>query len=112
MPVYEYYCPENDRHVEVIHGMKESLSTWGELCAMANIDPGATPIDSPVERLLFPVGVNTPQSDSSLKNMGFTKLVKRDTGVYENVTRTGNESRYMNAGDASTLPNLKGKITD
>ena len=112
MPVYEYYCPENDRHVEVIHGMKESLSTWGELCSMARIEPGATPADSPVERLLFPVGVNTPQGDSSLKNMGFTKLVKRDTGVYENVTRTGNESRYMNAGDASTLPNIKGKITD
>ena len=92
--------------------MKESAATWGELCAFANVDPGDTPVDSPVERRLFAPGVNTPQGDSSLKNMGFTKLVKRDTGVYENVTRTGNESRYMNAGDSSTMPDLKRKIGD
>lgn len=112
MPVYEYYCPSNDRHVEVVHGMKENIKTWGELCALAGLEPGDTPAGEPVERLLFPVGVNTPRGDSELKNMGFTKLVKRDTGVYENVTRSGNESRYMNAGDNSTLPNLKGKIID
>lgn len=112
MPVYEYYCPANDLHVEVVHSMKETLHTWGELCQVAGLDAGDAPPDSPVERLLFPVGVSTPQGDSSLKNLGFTKLVKRDTGVYENVTRSDKEARYMNAGDASTLPNLKGKISD
>ncbi len=112
MPIYEYYCPSNDHHVEVVHGMKESIATWGELCSLAALDPGDTPPDAPVERLLFPVGVNTPRGDSDLKNLGFTKLVKRDSGVYENVTRSDKEPRYMNAGDNSTLPNLKGKITD
>lgn len=92
--------------------MTESLANWGELCELARIEPGDTPPDAPVERLLFPVGVNTPQGNADLKNLGFTKLVKRDTGVYENVTRTGSEARYMNAGDNSTVPNLKGKITD
>ena len=112
MPVYEYHCPANDCQVEVYHGMNETVATWGELCQLAGLEPGDTPADSPVERLLYPVGVNTPRGDSDLKNLGFTKLVKRDTGVYENVTRTGSEARYMNAGDKSTLPNLKGKITD
>ena len=36
--------------------------------------------------------------------MGFTKLVKRDDGVYENVTRLPGESRYMEKGKADTLP--------
>lgn len=92
--------------------MKETIRTWGELCQVARLDIGETAPDSTVERLLFPVGVSTPQGDSALKNLGFTKLVKRDTGVYENVTRNDKEARYMNAGDASTLPNLKGKIGD
>lgn len=112
MPVYEYHCPANGEHIEVVHSMATSIKTWGELCQLANRDPGPTPVDSPVERLLFAPGVNTPKGDSDLKNMGFTKLVKRDTGVYENVTATGSESRYMKAGDDSTLPNLKGKIGD
>ena len=112
MPVYEYHCPENGLSAEVYHGMNDAIRTWGELCERLGAPLGDTPADSPVERLIYPVGVKTPKGDSELKNMGFTKLVKRDTGVYENVTRTGSEARYMNAGDNSTLPNLKGKITD
>ena len=112
MPVYEYYCPTNERQVEVVHGMNTTLSTWEELCKAADMEMGDTPPESPVERLLFAVGVNTPQGNAELKNMGFTKLVKRDSGVYENVTRTGSESRYMNANDSSTLPDIKGKIAD
>jgi len=112
MPVYEYYCAANDTHVEVTHPIAESISTWGELCRSADIDPGSTPADSPVERLLFPVGVSTPKTDSELKNMGFTKLVKRDTGVYENVTATDKEARYMKAGDKSTMPDLKSRVGD
>jgi hypothetical protein len=112
MPIYEYYCPANDRQVEVLHPMSDRLTTWGQLCAAADLPLGETPADSPIERLLFPVGLNTPKTDSELKNLGFTKLVKRDTGVYENVTATNKESRYMKAGDASTVPDIKSKITD
>lgn len=112
MPVYEYYCPANNCHVEVTHGINERLTTWGELCEVASLYPGDTALDEPVERLLFPVGVSTPKTDSELKNMGFTKLVKRDTGVYENVTATHKEARYMKAGDSSTLPDIKSRITD
>ena len=49
MPSYDYYCPANGRIVEVRHRMSESLTGWGELCERAEIDPGTTPADSPVQ---------------------------------------------------------------
>lgn len=112
MPVYEYFCTANNTSVEVEHAFGRTLRTWGELCAETGIDLGGTPPDAALERLLFVPYVTSPTGDSQLKNLGFTKLVKRDTGVYENVTATGKDSRYMKAGDASTVPNLKGKIRD
>ena len=51
MPSYDYYCPANARTLEVWHGMRENLVTWGELCARAQLDVGDTPPDSPVQRL-------------------------------------------------------------
>jgi predicted nucleic acid-binding Zn ribbon protein len=65
-----------------------------------------------VRRLISRVHVSTPQTNSDLKSMGFTKLVRRDSGVYENVTATGNESRYVEANKPHTMPDLKRKIRD
>lgn len=65
-----------------------------------------------LKRLISRSFVSTPTGNSQLKNMGFTKLVRRDQGVYENVTATGNESRYMEAGKPETMPDLKRKIGD
>ena len=112
MPVYEYFCPANGQSIEVTHSMKEQLHTWQELCNLAGVAPSETPGDSPIERLIFPAGVSTPATNSKLKEMGFTKLVKRDNGVYENVTASGDEKRYMRAGDSSSLPNFTNKIQD
>ena len=66
----------------------------------------------PVERQIFLVGISAPKTNSELKGLGFTKLVKRDDGVYENVTRGGEEKRYMQRGDSSSLPNLTKNIRD
>lgn len=52
MPTYDYYCPANARTLEVRHSINEKLSTWGELCARIQADPGDTPPDSPVQRLI------------------------------------------------------------
>jgi hypothetical protein len=52
MPFYEYRCASNGRTLEVRHGMDEHLVTWGELARRAGADPGATPADEPVERLI------------------------------------------------------------
>ena len=51
MPTYDYSCPANGRVVEVMHRMSDTVSDWGELCEKAGIDPGDTPLESPVVRL-------------------------------------------------------------
>ncbi len=66
MPTYDYRCAENDRVVEVRHKMVHRVTTWGELCKMAGIDPGDTDDTTPVARLAN--GGNLVRS-SSLKTM-------------------------------------------
>jgi hypothetical protein len=114
MPRYDYFCEENQQTVEVIHSMSvEKLQTWGEVCALAGIETGDVSPEASVVRIITtPPMANTPMGNSGLKNLGFTKLVKRDDGVYENVTRSGTEARYMKAGDPSSMPHLHKKIPD
>lgn len=52
MPFYDYFCPANNRTVEVYHGIRERLSTWGDVCARASISPSGTPPETPVQRLI------------------------------------------------------------
>ena len=52
MPTYDYRCDANGQVVEVRHGMSEVLNTWGELCERADTEPGDTPADAPVRRLI------------------------------------------------------------
>jgi hypothetical protein len=52
MPMYDYHCEANGRTVEVVHGMSRRFETWGELCEYAKLEPGATPLDAPVKRLV------------------------------------------------------------
>ncbi len=52
MPTYDYFCSENGRSVEVMHGMSTTLQTWGAVCDAAGLEPGATATHTPVEKLL------------------------------------------------------------
>jgi hypothetical protein len=52
MPRYDYRCPANGRTIEVSHAMSESVRTWGEACKIAAVEPGNTPADSPVEKVI------------------------------------------------------------
>lgn len=65
-----------------------------------------------VKKIISLFSVSTPTGNSELKNQGFTKLVRRDDGVYENVTATGNESKIFDAGKPETMPDLASKIRD
>lgn len=112
MPTYDYECPQNQSLVEVMHGIHDTIQTWGELCRAAGIEPGDTPSEAPVRRVLSAPSLAFPKTNSELKNLGFTKLVRRDKGIYENVTATDSEKRFMNADDPSSLPNLNKKIGD
>lgn len=51
MPTYDYLCPSNGRVLEVRHSMSERLSTWAELCELAEVDLGDTAPEAPIERL-------------------------------------------------------------
>lgn len=112
MPVYEYFCEENGRTVSVRHGVDVDLATWGEVCYAAQVPMGETDFLAPVRRVLHAPAVVVAVGNAQLRNAGFTKLVKRDDGVYENVTRSDGEPRYMQAGERATLPHLHRKITD
>lgn len=113
MPLYEYYCEANQRTVEVVHPIDLTLRLWGEVCYAAQIGLGTTDPAAPVRRILTaPPGITKSFGNSELKGRGFTKLVKRDAGVYENVTATGSESRYVHADEVSSMPRLHEKIED
>lgn len=113
MPRYDYICKANEQIVEVTHSIHESLTTWGQLCELADLPIGDTPEAAPIEKIILTAPMaNMPIGDAGIKDLGFTKLVKRDDGVYENVTRTGSESRYAVAGDPSTMPHLSKKLGD
>ena len=108
MAVYEYThcdtlkpdgCPRG-QVFEVVQSIKEDAL------------PECPECGQPVKRLISRVFVSAPKGNADLKNMGFTKLVKRDTGVYENVTATGSESRYMEADKPETMPHVHKKVGD
>ena len=69
MPKYDYRCEQNAKTVEVSHSMNETVSTWGELCALAGIDTGETPEDSPVHKIIsggyVATGAPSPASSHS-----------------------------------------------
>ncbi len=52
MPIYEYRCEANGTTVEVSHAMSATIENWGQLCEAAELNPGSTPADSPVEKLI------------------------------------------------------------
>ncbi len=107
MPLYEYKvkpdhdgCPHCRDGFTTEQSIKDDALTTCPKCG------------APIERLIFPVGIATPKTNAELKNLGFTKLVRRDQGVYENVTRSEGESRYMEADKPETIPDFKKKISD
>lgn len=52
MPLYEYYCEDNQKTIEVKHGMSETVNTWEKLCCLANIDLGETSREAKVKRVI------------------------------------------------------------
>lgn len=66
----------------------------------------------PVRKIISRMNINTPKTNSELKDLGFTKLVRRDDGVYENVTARDGESKVMHRDKPDTYPNLKKTIRD
>ena len=68
--------------------------------------------NQPVKKLISLTNISTPKTNSELRDLGFTKLVKLDEGVYENVTVRGGDNKMVYRGKPETLPNLKKTISD
>ena len=104
MPVYEYEHTQSScllGHVfEVVQSMNDDQL---KLCPQCH---------QPVNKLISLVGITVPKSNGELRDLGFTKLVKRDDGVYENVTARDGESKYMRRGQADTIPNVSKIVSD
>lgn len=99
MPVYLYRLKESGERLEASHPMSAEPQTWGELCQVAaGLDPGAYPADAPLERLIVPVRTQVSQFTSEIKNTGFRRLERRDSGVYEDVTAPKGE-RILDSND-------------
>jgi putative FmdB family regulatory protein len=67
---------------------------------------------SAVKKIISQISISCPKSDGELRDLGFTKLVRRDDGVYENVTAREGDSRYMERGKPDTIPDLGKTISD
>jgi len=63
-----------------------------------------------VKKLISAPRLSFPKTNSELKSQGFAKLVRRDDGVYENVTALDKESRVVEIGKRDTYPDLKSRI--
>lgn len=104
MPVYEYEHTNDacalGKAFDIVQSIKDPPLSVCPQCGQ------------PVVKLISLASISVQRSNAELRDLGFTKLVKRDTGVYENVTRRDGESRYMEQGKPETMPNLKKTISD
>ena len=112
MPYYLYKCLENGRRVEVNHPANVVLKNWGQLCFVGQVEIGETAFEAPIEKIIFSSRIIVPDGNSKLKENGFTKLIKRDQGVYENVTALDGEEKHMIADKPETIPHFRRKIKD
>ena len=104
MPVYEYEhvkeaCPLGNVF-EVMQSTHEKPLTQCPNCG------------GPVRKLISRSNISKPKTNSELRDLGFTKLVRRDDGVYENVTARDGENKVMLRDRPETFPNLKRTIRD
>jgi len=103
MPVYEYEHVNNTCSLGQVFDFRQSISD--EPLKQCPHCAGV------VRKIISRINISCPKTNSELRDLGFTKLVKRDDGVYENVTARGNDSRYMERGKPETIPDLSKTIS-
>ncbi|MDR1921416.1 MAG: zinc ribbon domain-containing protein [Candidatus Adiutrix sp.] len=65
-----------------------------------------------VERVLAASSIISRKFNCELKDMGFSKLVRVDDGVFENVTRRHGEEKYLDRRRPETFAALKNNAKD
>jgi hypothetical protein len=104
MPVYEYEHLQTACSLGQVFECEQSIHD-----AQLHVCPQCS---TPVKKIISRINISCPKSNSELRDLGFTKLVRRDNGVYENVTARDGDSRFMEAGNPETIPNLSKTIED
>ncbi len=105
MPIYEYEhidgapCSSGKRF-EIMQPMSDAPLVRCPQC------------QGKIRKLLSCIHISTPKTNSELKDLGFTKLVRRDDGVYENVTARGKDRRMVIRDKPETLPDLRSTIRE
>ncbi len=104
MPVYEYEHQEQPCGLGKVFDYKQMIKdkqlTQCPQCS------------GPVQKIISRINFSCPKTNAELRDLGFTKLVKRDDGVYENMTARDGDRRYMVKGKPETVPNLSKTISD
>ena len=104
MPVYEYEHLNKPCTLGKVFDYRQSITDKQfKLCPNCS---------GPVQKLISRTNISCPKTNGELRDLGFTKLVKRDDGVYENVTARQGDSRYMVNGKPVTIPDLSKTISD
>ena len=104
MPVYEYEHQEEPCTLGKVFDFRQTLNEK-QLTRCPHCS-------SPVQKIISHINICCPKSNSELRDLGFTKLVKRDDGVYENMTARDGDSRYMVKGKPETIPDLGKTISE
>ena len=104
MPVYEYEHLKKPCALGKVFDLRQSIND-----SQLRLCPNCS---GPIQKLISRTNISCPKSNGELRDLGFTKLVKRDDGVYENVTARGGDSRYMVKGKPETIPDLSKSISD
>jgi putative FmdB family regulatory protein len=104
MPIYEY------EHIDESCGLGKRFEL---MRSMSDAPLHCCPeCNAGVRKLISSPNISTPKTNSELRNLGFTKLVKRDDGVYENVTAGGGKNKMVIRDKPETVPDFSRTITD
>ena len=104
MPIYEYEHVEEHcklgKRFELMQAILEDSLTQCPGCGGG------------VKKLISYTHVSTPKSNRELRDLGFTKLVRRDDGVYENVTAKGGDSKLVLRDKPESVPDFSKTISE
>ncbi len=104
MPVYEYEHLQKACKLGQVFECEQSIHD-----AQLTVCPQCK---EPVKKIISRINISCPRGNSELRDLGFTKLVRRDDGVYENVTARNGDSRYMESGKPETIPDISKTVGD
>ena len=104
MPVYEYEHLQAACKLGKVFECEQSIHD-----AQLTVCPQC---ERPIKKIISRINISCPKSNSELRDLGFTKLVRRDNGLYENVTARDGDSRYMESGKPESIPNISKTVGD